>query len=125
MIDVIREKKSKDERSPNQIKASLETDFGEMRLRERKTTILTETWSDQTTLLSSSMKRIRKSNRNEIEMLLQKFLDSYITSTLFDTEENLTQMLLQGLQERYHLTTFPYQIECIDISHLAGSYISG
>jgi hypothetical protein len=30
MTDVIREKKSKDERSLNQMKASLEADFGDM-----------------------------------------------------------------------------------------------
>jgi excinuclease UvrABC nuclease subunit len=71
------------------------------------------------------MKKIRKSDWNQIEILLQKFLESYIASTTFDTEDNLTQDLLSNLQRRYHLITFPYQIECIDISHLSGSNVSG
>jgi excinuclease UvrABC nuclease subunit len=71
------------------------------------------------TLLSQSMKKIKKSDWDQIEILLQKFLESYIASTTFDREDNLTQDLLSNLQRRYYLTTFPYQIECIDISHLS------
>jgi len=71
------------------------------------------------------MKKIKKSAQTQIDILLQKFLDSYIASTTFDTEDNLTQDLLSELQKRYFLTKFPYQIECVDISHLSGSYISG
>lgn len=77
------------------------------------------------TLLSTSLKKLKKSDLTEIDILLNKFLESYIASTTFDLEENLTQELLQQLQQRYSLTRLPYQIECIDISHLSGSYISG
>lgn len=120
MTDVIREKKSKEERSFNQMKASLEADFWEMNV------IMNDNQeSNQSTLFSKSMKKIKKSAQHEIDILLQKFLDSYIASTTFDTEDNLTQDLLWELQKRYDLTRFPYQIECVDISHLSGSYISG
>lgn len=125
MTDVIREKKSKEERSFNQMKASLEADFGEMNIIENKDINSKTLISQQTTLISTSMKKIKKSAQHEIDILLQKFLDSYIASTTFDTEDNLTQDLLWELQKRYNLTRFPYQIECIDISHLSGSYISG
>ena len=116
MTDVIREKKSKEERSLNQMKASLETDFWAMND--------ISSW-DTVTLISSSMKKIKSSDRKQINDLMTKFLDSYIASTTFDIEDNLTQDLLWELQKRYFLTTFPYQIECIDISHLSGSYVSG
>jgi len=125
MTDVIREKKSKEERSFNQMKASLEADFGEMNIIGNQDITIETTNSQQTTLISTSMKKIKKSAQHEIDILLQKFLDSYIASTTFDTEDNLTQDLLWELQKRYDLTRFPYQIECIDISHLSGSYISG
>lgn len=125
MTDVIREKKSKEERSFNQMKASLEADFGEMNIIGSKDINNETTTSQQTTLISTSMKKIKKSAQQEIYILLQKFLDSYIASTTFDTEDNLTQDLLWELQKRYYLTRFPYQIECVDISHLSGSYISG
>jgi hypothetical protein len=32
--------------------------------------------------------------------------------------------LLRTLQSRYHLSKFPYHIECLDISHLSGDYTS-
>jgi excinuclease UvrABC nuclease subunit len=125
MTDVIREKKSKEERSFNQMKASLEADFGEMKILEDDFVILSEatakskdaakqvplgyllstiikdsstsvgmTKNNHITLLSKSMKKIKKSAQTQIDILLQKFLDSYIASTTFDTEDNLTQDLL-------------------------------
>lgn len=33
--------------------------------------------------------------------------------------------LLETLQSRYQLSQFPYQIECLDISHLGGEWTSG
>ena len=116
MTDVIREKKAKEDRSLNQMKSSLEADFW----------IMTDIsiW-ESTTFISASMKKIRSSDRKQINDLMIKFLDSYIASTTFDIEDNLTQDLLNELQKRYFFTSFPYQIECIDISHLSGSYISG
>ena len=152
MTDVIREKKSKEERSLNQMKASLEADFGEMKIlednfvisskakaeescearqsRDLLSTIIKDSstsieMTNKSTLISASMKKIKKASQDQIDILLQKFLDSYIASTTFDTEDNLTQDLLWELQKRYYLTEFPYQIECVDISHLSGSYISG
>lgn len=71
------------------------------------------------------MKKIKKSDWDQIEVLLQKFLESYIASTTFDIENNLTQDLLSELQQRYYLKSLPYQMECIDISHLSGGWISG
>jgi excinuclease UvrABC nuclease subunit len=70
------------------------------------------------------MKKIKSSDQKQINDLMKKFLDSYIASTTFDIEDNLTQDLLSELQKRYSFRNFPYQIECIDISHLSGSYTS-
>lgn len=37
----------------------------------------------------------------------------------------MTNDLLKTLEERYQLGRFPYQIECLDISHLGGDQTSG
>ncbi len=138
ITDVIREKKPKDEWSLNQIKASLEVDLKETFViqedenntwwsviaRRDDETIHSE-WRWTTILYSPSLKTLRKAQRKEVHELFEKFLQSYIASTTFDIEENLTQDLLQTLQARYNLTKFPYRVECIDISHFSGSAISG
>ena len=138
ITDVIREKKLKDEWSLNQMKASLEIDLKEVFVMKendsntwwsviarRNDEAIHSVWRWTTILYSSSLKTLRKAQRKEINELLEKFLQSYIASTTFDTEENLTQDLLQTLQDRYHLHKFPYRVECIDISHFSGSAISG
>lgn len=118
ITDVIREKKPLWEWSLNQMKASLELDFKD-EFKEQKND------AGGIILASSSLKTVRKSQWKEIDELMGKFIQSYIASTIFDKDENLTQDLLTTLQKRYHLHTFPYQIECIDISHLSGTAISG
>ena len=100
------------------MKASLEIDFKDEFMEYKSTT-------DGIILASSSLKSVRKSQWKEIYELMEKFIQSYIASTIFDKDENLTQDLLTSLQKRYHLHTFPYQIECVDISHFSGTAISG
>jgi hypothetical protein len=56
MTDVIREKKSKEERSFNQMKASLEADFGEMKILEDDFVILSEATAKSKDLLSTTIK---------------------------------------------------------------------
>lgn len=119
ITDVIRDKKVKEEWSFNQIKASLEVDFKEDFI------IQENNHEGQSLLYSPSLKILKKSDRKGFDELLQKFIQSYIASTTFDIEENLTQDLLTSLQSRYYIKKLPYQIECIDISHFSGSAISG
>lgn len=136
ITDVIREKKPKDEWSLNQMKASLEVDLKQVfvikdnqsntwwsGIADNET--IHNKWNWLTILYSSSLKTIKKSEWKEIDDLIEKFTQSYIASTTFDSTENLTQDLLQTLKDRYHLKRFPYRMECIDISHFSGSAISG
>jgi excinuclease ABC subunit C len=60
----------------------------------------------------------------EISALMERFFDSYVISTSFEGD-NLNNNILADIQSRYHLSRFPYRIECIDISHLSGGWISG
>ena len=111
MTDVIREKKPKQDRSIEQMISSLESDFGEMTISQAA--------NDTHTLFSTSMKKLKKSDTKEIDLLFNKFLESYIASTSFDMTDNLNQEMLQQIQKRYFLTQLPYHIECVDISHLS------
>lgn len=117
ITDVIREKKKKEERSLNQMQASLEIDLKEDFLLEKQI--------NNTLLYSKSLNTLKKSDRKWFYELLEKFIQSYIASSTFDHEENLTQDLLTTLQNRYYINKFPYHIECIDISHFSGTAISG
>ena len=58
-----------------------------------------------------------------IRVLLERFFESYMVVSSFEGE-NLNNDLLKTLQQRYGLKQFPYRMECIDISHLGGSWLS-
>lgn len=119
VIDVIRHKKSNSERSYNQIKASLELETNSQFSKRSSSN------DEQVLLYSTWLKRLKKSDRHEFTELLDKFIQSFIVSTTFDPEENLTHDLLNTLYTRYQFWHFPYHIECIDISHLSGMAVSG
>lgn len=74
-------------------------------------------------------KKITKSDRKNIDALMERFFDSYVISSSFEnelgSEGNINNDILSQLQSRYHLKNFPYRIECIDISHLSGWRSSG
>lgn len=102
LIDVILEKESIDDMDEDELQKSLEREFVPH-------------------IIDS---KISKSDTKEINLLIEKFFDSYIMQTSF-AGENLNNDLLSDLQSRYHLKHFPYRIECIDISHLSGWWTSG
>lgn len=79
---------------------------------------------DSVTWVNKSIKKLSKSDLQEIDKLIEWFFDSYIISTSFEWE-NLNNELLKDLQSRYKLKKFPYHIECVDISHLGWSWTSG
>ena len=119
IIDVIRTKKPKDQRSISQMITSLEIDFAIELHHQNNYKAVDHIY------YSSTLKHLLQRERKEIYQLLEKFTQSYIASTSFHVEDNLMQDILQTLQTRYHLDRLPYHMECVDISHLSGSYISG
>jgi excinuclease UvrABC nuclease subunit len=70
------------------------------------------------------LQKIKKSERTDLFAFLDNALESYIASTSLQ-EENLLSESLAQLQAKYKLAHFPYRIECIDISHLSGGWMSG
>lgn len=121
IVDVIRQRIPTEERGLESIIASCKAEYWV------KTIKSTPTYSEQvaeSSILSSLNRSLLKIEQNSLKNLLQKFVQSYISSTLFE-EDNLINQLLIGLKERYGLKKVPFHIECIDISHLSGGWISG
>jgi excinuclease UvrABC nuclease subunit len=113
LIDVIREKVSVDEGDFSHMLAGFEMEIGE----------LIPLGAEGMIVHSQSMKFL-KSEEQALQQMLDKFFDSYVISASFEGD-NLQNELLQTLQKRYGLKKFPYRMECVDISHLSGSWISG
>ncbi|MBB1578404.1 MAG: GIY-YIG nuclease family protein [candidate division SR1 bacterium] len=60
----------------------------------------------------------------QLQNLFNNFFESYIISQTMQGSE-LTNDLLDTLKQRYDFPQLPYQIECLDISHLQGDQTSG
>lgn len=67
--------------------------------------------------------KFTKEENLRIDQLFDNFFESYILAQTAQGSPVMTD-LLRELQQRYDLSKFPYQIECLDISHLSGDYTS-
>lgn len=67
--------------------------------------------------------KFTKEENLRIDQLFDNFFESYILAQTAQGSPVMTD-LLRKLQQRYDLSKFPYQIECLDISHLSGDYTS-
>lgn len=115
LIDVIRDKISADEGDFHRMLAGFELELGEMEIVSQ----------DKNALIAQSKKlNIYVSEQKALQEMMNKFFDSYLIVASFEGE-NFYNDLLTVIQKKYHLRNFPYRMECIDISHLSGSRISG
>lgn len=73
---------------------------------------------------SQTIKPFSQKRLQEIDEMLQKYIDSYVYTSVFE-KENVMNDLLSQLQTEYKRKNFPYRMECIDISHLSGGRMSG
>lgn len=67
--------------------------------------------------------KLTKEENLRIDQLFDNFFESYILAQTAQGSPVMTD-LLRELQQRYDLSKFPYQIECLDISHLSWDYTS-
>lgn len=79
---------------------------------------------DQHLLAWSKGMKFLKSEQQALSQMMNNFFESYLIATSFEGE-NFYNDLLAILQKKYQLKRFPYRMECVDISHLSGSRISG
>lgn len=121
LIDVIRDKVSVEEGDQHWIRANLEAELGlNFSSEEMQKDYPHPVWLSR----QHKSKKLSAEDIHGIRALLERFFDSYVVVSSFEGE-NLNNDLLSTLQSRYQLSQFPYWIECVDISHLGGSWISG
>ena len=114
LIDVIINKKNKEDFDENSVLSSLESELGNLEKNE----------IDGSVFYHTKKIKLNKTQTNDINALIDWFFDSYVVGESF-RDENMINWLLATLQQKYSLKNFPYQIECVDISHLSWAYTSG
>lgn len=114
LIDVIINKKNKEDFDENSVLSSLESELGNLEKNE----------IDGSVFYHTKKIKLNKTQTNDINALIDWFFDSYVVGESF-RDENMINWLLTTLQSKYSLKNFPYQIECVDISHLSWAYTSG
>lgn len=127
VIDVVRGKQSRKSIWREGICSSLEAEYwlGSYILSGWAVeTKIEEGYENAAWFVSNDLKKSTKKERKDLFIFLDNALESYIVSTSLQ-EENLLNDSLSTLQTRYNLPSFPYRIECIDISHLSGGWMSG
>lgn len=117
VVDIIRTHKLDSEHSASDLAATVYAEFGCTQK------LLTE--QNKELLITPSLHRLTKKEQHMLEELLTTAQQSYLQSTAQLTSENIMEKLLVELQQSYELRRIPLQMECIDISHLSGSDISG
>lgn len=114
LVDILRFEED-DNIDLESIISSIELDFGDVTLEKDK---------NQNTYWYS---RILKPTKSILKIILSH-IDDYITSFISSItwkDQYLINNILDQLQTKYLLKTYPYKIECLDISHLSGSWASG
>lgn len=110
IIDVIRQKVSKDDIDRDSLEVWLNNEYDEF------------VFDDP--LYFALNKKLKKADHVEIGRFVDRCFESFIASNAFQ-EGPLLNDLLTTLQKRYNLSSFPYRIECLDISHFSGDWASG
>lgn len=83
-----------------------------------------ESMEDGTALIGiDTDKRMLNEALHETIALLERSIDAYVLTSAFETD-NLMNELLKTLHARYDWKKFPYSMECLDISHLSGWWVS-
>ena len=103
MIDIIRHHFEKDEIDEDTMIASFSSEFWRFHLEEGFYSTVRFPWN--------------KEERQRILKLFDDFFESYLLVNTIQWSWIMND-LLQELQNRYNLGQFPYQVECLDISHL-------
>jgi len=125
IIDVIRGKKNESQIWREGIQSWIQASYGNFFVYNGDTH--REKISDQDStlrLMDTALQKIKKSERMDLFAFLDNALESYVASTSLQ-EENLLSESLAQLQGKYSLVHFPYRMECVDISHLSGGWMSG
>lgn len=147
LVDVIRNKLSREDHNINAILAMLEAEYGmnsiklghkhnyvnaksrfnKMQVREPSQEAYMKFLEQQSEYwllaLSPTIKYFASINKQTND-LLDKFIEAYVLGSSRENESVMNDLLKQ-VQQRYYCKSYPYRVECVDISHLSGSRTSG
>lgn len=104
MIDVIRHHFEKADLDTEEMLANFASEFGTFHQQEKRFATQKFTFTKEETA--------------RMNQLFDDFFQSYLLGQTLQGGSIMTELLAE-LQERYGLSQFPYQIECLDISHLS------
>ena len=110
MIDVIRHHFQEEDLDTDEMLANFSSEFG--------------TFSPQGNWFATEKFSLTKEETARMDQLFDDFFQSYLLAQTLQGGSVMKELLVE-LQKRYHLSHFPYQIECLDISHLQGERTSG
>lgn len=125
IIDIIKHKERSDDMDMAAFIATVEKEYGDM-VRYEKTAKKCENPLEKWSLffVDKQITKIKQSVRLSFFVLLEKSFEDFVAVSSFE-KESMMNDILKTLQNRYKLSTFPYRIECVDISHLSGWRMSG
>ena len=116
LIDIIRQEVPIDDGDIHWIKSWFEAEIWDLNIQE---------WNSAFSLLAYSNKvSFNKEEKAALINMLEWFFDSYVISSTLQWPW-LHNQLLEQLQSRYKFNNFPNWVECVDISHMNGDWISG
>ena len=110
MIDVIRHHFQEEDLDTDEMLANFSSEFG--------------AFSPQGNWFATEKFSLTKEETARMDQLFDDFFQSYLLAQTLQGGSVMKELLVE-LQKRYHLSHFPYQIECLDISHLQGERTSG
>ena len=116
LMDVITSKEHCSDIEEDSLYLAIQRTFGEATMKKNK---------NESQITSKNFAKVGEKVRKELWKLAENFLDSYIISQSLQEESTMINDMFKTLQMRYGLKNIPYNIECIDISHLSGWRTSG
>jgi excinuclease ABC subunit C len=116
LIDVVRDKIAGEEGDFSHMLAGFEMELGEFQK--------SKDFSKDVLLVMSKGMEFLKSEQQALEQMMDNFFESYLIVNSFEGDTIYNDLLIT-LQKTYQLKHFPYRMECVDISHLSGGWMSG
>lgn len=121
LVDILRFKESTEDASIEQIQLQIEIEYAHA-VASSEWRVTSQEWCE--IWLSRNPELGTWNPLTELRSQALRFIENFVIS---DSRQSNSVMndLLSELQSRYWLSTYPYRIECIDISHLSWWWASG
>jgi excinuclease ABC subunit C len=130
LVDILRFKESVEEVSIEQIQLQFEMEYAHS-VTSNEWRVASQEWCEIWISNNSEQQWITEKGKpktrnplTELRSHALRFIENFVISDSRQSNSVVNDLLGQ-LQSRYSLSTYPYRIECIDISHLSWWWASG